>query len=291
MNGEQKGDILHHSRFKVPEDTLVIISIGSTQQAELQDAQRATFGKHVKAHYFDEGSFPDCTLCNKSFYESSRASRVKYFYESTLEHATDPLFDKGEGWSCAQKRPLEALKKVLKSLEAPPKWMMVVYDDTFVDANLLSELISSIYTEKPLLLGSIEEHRDGSFLDGGAGWLINDVVVKGLLAPVDKTMRWSDSHFVQLGEGSILDGCISRQQGGDWCFFPSDWAVVACVNSIGHGDVARKTGYMHSHKFLQSGLPPDTKGAGNFITAHHVDASVQLTLYAERRGHSHSGTS
>lgn len=284
LANDQRHNAVGSRQFRVSEQILVIISIGSTQRAQLQEAQSATFGQHIKTYFFDEDKLPECTLCETTFYHSAKGSKAPYYFTSTVEHVSDPAFSKDEGWWCAQKRPLKALRRVLQESGTLPKWALVVDDDTFVDAKLLGEYVRDAYAEKPLVLGCTSDYR-GGWIDGGAGWLINDIVMKGLLTVTERSSQWDGSSYVQSGQSTILDGCIRRQEGGDWCFFHSDWAAAACVNSIGHGDIINQTGYKDRDLFLQRYNPAAIQGEGSFITAHYSNREMQMNLYDKRKAH------
>ena len=275
-----EGEHADSSPFRVPRDSLVIISIGSTRRGGLQEAQRATFGQHIHTYFFDESKVPECTICDSAFYTSSKDSRAPLFFQSEGTYATHPFFWMDQGWWCAQKRPLKALREVLQGLHALPQWVMVVDDDTFVDEQLLLEFITEEYAARPLLYGYTFDHN-GGLLHGGAGWLVNDIVLKGLLETVEDALIWNGTHYVRSDQRTVLDGCIRRQNGGDWCFFHSDWAVGACVDSIGQGDVISQTGYNHSGKFVQWSQS-DHQDSGSSIAVHYSDDKTQRMLYHNR---------
>ena len=260
----------------------MIISIGSISRPALHEAQRQTFGQHIKTLYFTEPNLPHCVICNATYYHSSKDSKVKFYIHSENVHPADPdLFRDDSGWWCAQKRPLMALQSVLQDLQHIPSWIMVVDDDTFVDAETLIDFTEQHKSVQPVLYGCTMDLGSSGFLSGGAGWLVNRPVLDALRAVTDHTMHWNGSAFIRKKPNTLLDGCIARQQGGDWCFFHSDWAVAACVNAIGQGDVIANTpdGYSQSVKFLQVGEPVEEK---SYVTVHYSDAAQQQRLYHSR---------
>jgi hypothetical protein len=107
-------------------------------------------------------------------------------YTAFLPGWRRPFFGKDEGWWCAQKRPLTAVKSFLASrtYEQLPDFLMVIDDDTFVNHLALGTFLAPLNASEPHIfinnqLFEREEHR---FL-GGAGWIISRPVQRTLLDP------------------------------------------------------------------------------------------------------------
>lgn len=143
-------------------------------------------------------------------------------------------------WYCAQQRPLQALQTVLHlNLASLPKWLFIIDDDTLVHPwNLLRML-----TDPPANHEALQLY--GSERRGGAGFILSQGALKNLTSHIQiSDMSWDQGALTwrqEPGQTTLLDACLSRLLGGNWCYMHSDHVMGLCARSAGIHIVDRNT--------------------------------------------------
>lgn len=211
------------------------------------------------------------------------------------------------GWACAQRRPLRALAHVL--LLYDPDFVLLVDDDTFVNAHFLSYMaplgtyIMTIMRRENVVLGELNIYdkkiTKRGFYFGGSGYLMGRGVLSQLTSYTISSRRYSKSDWFrskgQMGTLGLLDeamlntsasctACIQagqpipqdKSEGFDGEIFVTRTANLSirvidlCTNMM--ADTA--TCYHSDHSLtrcLAHGTYSDTKNAG---CESHFDLSV-----------------
>eukprot|EP01041_Mallomonas_annulata_P001221 gene1221-2373_t len=101
---------------------------------------------------------------------------------------------RGDGWSCAQRRPLRALAHNL--LLYDPTYIILADDDTYINykliENLYNNIINSDMLKKPLVIGHFILKKTltiKGLLFGGTGYIIGKKVIERLLTKEVRVMK------------------------------------------------------------------------------------------------------
>lgn len=168
-----------------------IISIGSLERPEYQDAQQQTFGTHPSVRHFFKITEQDDVdqgdkNCNDhiSWREVQNISgfcgglrrqvqekhpflyhlRIKFAKVQWLERKSNPV-----AWLCAQKRPMAGFQKTLQFYrqtseqqeEGLPDFLTIIDDDTYFNMNRVVDYLVSFQAEK------IRESQDDNLVIAG----------------------------------------------------------------------------------------------------------------------------
>ena len=282
---------------------LVVLIIGCKRNRKIRDIQIRELSRYLPAsnlRFYDEDSVEKCVTCNVDT-ANMTAIPPPHVGEDGPHSSPSPLYRAGQGWWCAQKRPLSAVKAYLSESgppsEALPSYLMVMDDDTFLNVfNLLTLLTSHPALQRPetqaVYLG--DDLKDQPFIAGGGGWLVTRPVLSALLQPRPPGLAPAQAssggrgvvHGSQGPVGrplprmqSFLASCLDRQQGGEWCFFHSDWAVAQCIwEATSHSNPGRRVGVTSSDLFRQKRA--SSRCSSNLVTCHwHYDSNTLARLY------------
>jgi hypothetical protein len=188
-----------------------IISAGSRTKLAHLEAQQATFGSHATVrHYYrfteDDDVDQDC-LGDPTAYnfvnESLRFCRTRADGESDMAHlfGTNLFAPRGgDGWLCAQKRPLDGFQRVMqlyrKGVPIPP-YLAIIDDDTYLNMDLLLELLLAKFPpNEPHVLAGFNldfiEKYEYTFPVGGYGSFLSQAAIERLLKPIDCSAKDPD---------------------------------------------------------------------------------------------------
>lgn len=274
---------------------LVVLIIGCRRNAGLRKVQLAALSPYFPPsalRFYDEDSVEKCVTCNVDVVNMT-AMPPPHVGEG-LRSAPAPLYRAGEGWWCAQKRPLSAVQAFLSehSADALPNYLMVTDDDTFLNVfSLLALLTSHPALQRPetqaVYMG--DNLRDQHFVAGGGGWLVTRPVLAALLQTRPPGLAAEGGGKVHGAQGpvgrplpraqSFLASCLDRQQGGEWCFYHSDWAVGQCIwEATSFPDPAHRVSVTASDLFRQK--RGSSRCSSHLVTCHwHYDSYTLARLY------------
>lgn len=181
-----------------------IISVGTMKKPEFQNAQERTFGSHPSVRNFFR-----LTELNDTDRACHTAVTVEEFqraancckhgdgesYESALiRKKLKPFQSRYDfpGWMCAQKRPIDGLHLALEryqSAEPMPSYLIIMDDDTYVNMNLIVQILKASYSENDLhvLAGCILENPKElrfRFPFGGFGTILTRKAIENLVRPI-----------------------------------------------------------------------------------------------------------
>jgi hypothetical protein len=187
-----------------------IISVGSRTKPAYLEAQRETFGSHPSVRRFfglteendvDQGCLDNPTnLVRKSV----RFCRRRLEGES---HMTQLFGAKlfaprgGNGWLCAQKRPIDGLHHVLQQYLngtlAIPSYLAIIDDDTYLNMDLLLDILLQRFSSvTPYVLAGFNlkfiRHFDYTFPLGGYGSFLLRAAIQRLIHPIDCSAKDPD---------------------------------------------------------------------------------------------------
>jgi hypothetical protein len=122
------------------------------------------------------------------------------------------------GWACAQRRPLRALAHVLHLYD--PDFVLVVDDDTFVNAHFLSYMsplgtyIMTVLRRENVVLGELNKYdkkvTKGGFYFGGSGYLMGRGVLSQLTSHTIASRRYSKSDWYRSRTQTTNLGILSE---------------------------------------------------------------------------------
>ena len=216
----------HPPRSQPRRSLVEVLVVGSvTRPAHLAATLAGLHAAGLTAHGFTEHSVPLCVVCDDGQFWSQGA-----LYDTVdADLGVAPWTHKPRSWWCAQARPTAALLAYLQgrssgggptaSAALLPDFLLVVDDDTFVNAARLAELLVPLAgNTAPLYLGfaghqfrGLPGGRQPPFCYGGAGYALNTAAL------------------LLLSRGDTLARCHAAKQGGRWCHFHSDWVVGQCL--------------------------------------------------------------
>jgi hypothetical protein len=187
-----------------PDGIMDIISAGSRTRQPHLEAQQATFGCHPTVrHYYrfteDNDVDQDC-LGDVNAYnlvnESLRFCRTRTDGESDMAHlfGTNLFAPRGgDGWLCAQKRPIDGFQQVMQMYRMGmpiPSYLAIIDDDTYLNMDLLLDvLLSKFPPDQPHVLAGFNldyiEKYEYTFPVGGYGSFLSQAAIERLLKPID----------------------------------------------------------------------------------------------------------
>ena len=180
-----------------------IISIGSLQRPDLQDAQQRTFGsaRNIRNfHRFNELNDTE-TTCHTNL-TNEQMDTIKSFC-AVMEHRS--YFGKKQdmlvlekhipGWICAQKRPIDGLYHTLRSYNHMlpiPDYLFIIDDDTYLNVDRLIPDLQAVqnYTAIPnqpvVHTGCMYRFFKGDVMypHGGYGTYLNKGAIERFLRPI-----------------------------------------------------------------------------------------------------------
>mmetsp|Transcript_3198 Transcript_3198/g.11580 ORF Transcript_3198/g.11580 Transcript_3198/m.11580 type:complete len:446 (-) Transcript_3198:73-1410(-) len=232
--------------------SLVVVSIGSDDRPWFLSMQMSTFGSHPLVTAFEgftESSFEGCQTplmcpmwphhvcpqkrrCEEAVPLNPAASRPHLVCDDPRNKEANAIARKdcrSEGWWCAQRRPLQAIKMAGQK-HRNADFFLVIDDDTYVRMDKLRTILMGLDPDELLMIGRVVQQAKPflrvaseyihSIVLGGSGYLMSRATVDRLL----KTTHDGDTH---------IDACVRKTQGGEWCWWHSDWAVSQCVADTG----------------------------------------------------------
>ncbi|GMH43657.1 hypothetical protein BSKO_11579 [Bryopsis sp. KO-2023] len=229
---------------KIPASELVLVSMTSNNTYHRTIAQRNTFGKILDLRVVTETDWEHCILCDEPHFDVN-------CHCPKFRRGCDVFWDKGYGWWCANKKNTRALQKTLHEigLENLPKWLHMIDDDTWINPITEILLINSLDSEEEWYLGD----DWGAFGGGGPGHLISRAALRRLLGPPvvpNPVFKWLNGTWAKPTTTTQIDSCYEKVQGGEWCYYHSDWAISACLYDL---DIKLTDigGYKHTSLFSQ----------------------------------------
>lgn len=205
-----------------------IVSIGSQSRPQYQDAQELTFGSHVTVRNFFRITEADDleTSCHSNLTlddvvgitrfcrRRSRQIVKKHFHLSSMRrnYATGRWLEKKKnpvGWMCAQKRPADGFRRVLKMYENTttiPDYLFVMDDDTYVNmANVTNFLPGNYPADQALAVAGCMIRSDlvkhnFTIPFGGFGMIFTRPAIENFLRPIHCQNRSenNDDEFLRL---------------------------------------------------------------------------------------------
>lgn len=216
--------------------TVDILSIGSLSRPEYMETQRATFGSHLLVRNFvsmDERDDADQD-CHNSLTEAG-VDHIKDLCQQTpgdlneLGFRKDRFKPRGPGWLCAQKRPIDGLRKLRDLYYAHdlllPSYLLLIDDDTYLNIpKLLQTLTYDVRLSYVLTGCRINRHGNGidfRFAYGGLGTILTKAALERLLRPIDCENTESSDDFAMLA-------CWRLQQNivGEAAFFRNSMSIL-----------------------------------------------------------------
>uniref|UniRef100_A0A7S0WIG6 Hexosyltransferase n=1 Tax=Chlamydomonas leiostraca TaxID=1034604 RepID=A0A7S0WIG6_9CHLO len=207
-------------------DILVIVI--ASQKRDTWKLQADTWLQHFPHYIATEQHTPKCKMCGSPEVTPHKGS----LFEGAL-YFGDRFHHRPLDWYCAQQRPMQALARVLAQAQARaslPKWLVIIDDDTALHPwNALKML-----TSKPADLNAKQVF--GSELKGGAGFILSQGAMKNLTGPImvndmvwdRRSLRWTQQTDTTT---TVMDACLERLLGGNWCYMHSDHVMGLCAKS------------------------------------------------------------
>jgi hypothetical protein len=217
-----------------PSTTIDILSTGTIERPEYQNAQERTFGSHftvrqfVRLTEFDD-SEKDCStnltqpIAERIIYYCGR--RIKPY--KTLErikrlYATKQYMQKKTnwpGWFCAQKRPLDGFQRLLKQYQSPngtiPDYLIFVDDDTYMNMDHVVPFVKENYpaAEAHAVAGCLLRPRFTNFTLAYGGWstILTRPTIEQFLLPIHCAQKNTTDEFTQKVCDRLAENGIGEQ--------------------------------------------------------------------------------
>eukprot|EP00197_Chlamydomonas_leiostraca_P004501 CAMPEP_0202860904 /NCGR_PEP_ID=MMETSP1391-20130828/2475_1 /ASSEMBLY_ACC=CAM_ASM_000867 /TAXON_ID=1034604 /ORGANISM="Chlamydomonas leiostraca, Strain SAG 11-49" /LENGTH=371 /DNA_ID=CAMNT_0049540189 /DNA_START=151 /DNA_END=1266 /DNA_ORIENTATION=- len=204
-------------------DILVIVI--ASQKRDTWKLQADTWLQHFPHYIATEEHTPKCKLCG-----SPHATPYKGGFFDKPVYMGDRFHGKPLDWYCAQQRPLQALRDVLiQQAKKIPKWLMIVDDDTIVHPWNLMRTLTTKPADPDAMVMVGNERR------GGAGFILSRAALVNLTSTIQiSDMTWDHRGLVwkqEPGSTTLLDACLERLLGGNWCYMHSDHVMGLCAKS------------------------------------------------------------
>ena len=228
-----------------------IVSVGSLQRPEYQDAQKDSFGSHPNVrHFFLITENDDVDQGKKSCHNHLTWEQVKNISafchgkqpwitkKYPFQHPLRSLFGSVEwlgqkanptGWLCAQKRPIAGFQKAVQHYrknpqEVLPDFLFVADDDTYISMNQVLSYLKSFQEEKLQELGDDNFVLAGcvikpriprykiTFPYGGWGTIFSQGTLKTLMEPLHCSRQGGDSSGTNATDRRIGGICKKLQE-------------------------------------------------------------------------------
>jgi hypothetical protein len=221
-----------------------IISIGSTTQTPLQDAQQRTFGSHGAVRsFFRITEMNDTDLeCSVKLTPDQVAETASFCksrkHKSYLETSELPdlFYDtRSVGWTCAQKRPIDGLYSVLKKYRYGeidiPHYVFIIDDDTFINMDTLNSILFTEFPyETPQLVAGcyfvMSMSYRMNFPYGGFGTFVSQASIHRLLQPIHCTTENANNGVLQDAFSRFACWRIQENNIGEQEFFADGMSVI-----------------------------------------------------------------
>ena len=218
-----------------PTLTVDILSIGSNHRPEYLEAQRETFANHASVRYFvgvtqEDSQEPECEkqistadvqaivkFCKVSWEDAnkhpaytsgsvSQRLRARFAgWDNFLKHHRNP-----EGWLCSQRRPVDALWRLLQYYSSAqdgnstlPDYLFLTDDDTYYNMPAVLHYLHTLYnSETPIVMAGCLIRFMYKFPEymaipyGGWGTILSKAALQNLLRPIDDC----DGNAIQKNE-------------------------------------------------------------------------------------------
>uniref|UniRef100_A0A7S0R5F6 Uncharacterized protein n=1 Tax=Chlamydomonas leiostraca TaxID=1034604 RepID=A0A7S0R5F6_9CHLO len=214
-------EIITYRGFKTLNTSEILMVVVATQARKTWQLQLETWMRHFPSLVITEAHVPKCTLCGDPTGEMPHLD--------TFFHG-DRWKNMGLHWYCAQQRPLQALRDVLiQQAKKIPKWLMIVDDDTIVHPWNLMRTLTTKPADPDAMVMVGNERR------GGAGFILSRAALVNLTSTIQiSDMTWDHRGLVwkqEPGSTTLLDACLERLLGGNWCYMHSDHVMGLCAKS------------------------------------------------------------
>jgi hypothetical protein len=256
---------------------VLVVVTATENRPELIAAQRQTLGRHF-AIVFGTEATAKCVFCG---FDAAKHKSAQQLFSSTSRFQ-----DRSVGWYCAAQRQWQHVACAATEWKTGRyRWLVATDDDTFVHPRNLLRLLAQHNTDTPVILGSE--------VGGGAGFMLSRAAMDTLLAPTDVAeFTWNSQELVLARNLSMLDMCIHRHLGGNWCYQHADWFIKGCAEVVGisvsnnNKAVGLKqvcpVGWRHdppkndSAKWTQEEI---AELRDNTVTCHYMDTTTVHSLY------------
>ena len=281
------------SKCLVTPERLLVVSVGSVDRPEYLEVQRATIGSLVSFKGYTEHDVPTCIVCDAEAVRSN-ATYDRLFHGLERHRDQEQFFlSKPNGWWCAQKRNLPALRLALQHLATLPEFLFMIDDDTYVHVPHLIEKLKWIDTSKPVFWSKriIDPKWNPLYIMGGGGWLVSRAVLQSLLKPFDHlatSYHFQDGKLMPqqpLKPRTLLEVCIAKQNGGSWCYDHSDHAIPHCIFVASQVE-AHSQADLHQEACQQTDMLPEdalvlpaNAAWDTLLTCHYATPAVQTSLF------------
>jgi hypothetical protein len=230
------------SNMRKSQQMVDIISIGSVSKKKLQDAQGHTFESHSSVRNFFRLTERNDTdqECSKTL-TPEQVSQVAWFCKGSkgvsglkFRLLNELYFEKkAAGWVCAQKRPIDALYRVLANYKDGkmiiPHYLFMIDDDTYVNMDYINDFLYNDfpYDTPYVVTGCVfygAKNYRMNFLYGGFGSYFSRAAIQRLLKPINCNSNNGDVEYL---DSYTRFACWRLQQNmfGEKAFFTDGMSV------------------------------------------------------------------